>query len=93
MITVHHARGCNPWINCNCVYQNGLQIYGTCNAQCYVPGKYLMGMTEPNFPVPTVQYDVLLRPMGIAITRDWDGLEGDRFTLERTWFKRELNLN
>lgn len=53
---------------------------------------YILGFHEPNFPLPAIIYDVLIRPLGVAITRDWDGPDGNRFSFEREWFfSKELN--
>lgn len=48
---------------------------------------YEYGELPPNHSVPAIILDVTLRPMGTAIWRCYDGIEGDRFTIECKWWK------
>lgn len=42
--------------------------------------------------LPVIILDVTFRPMGLAIWRCYDGVDGDRFTIERKWWKsRHIN--
>ena len=39
---------------CDCVWQNGVQIVGTCEGVCNIPTGYLTGRKPPNYPVPAI---------------------------------------
>lgn len=85
----HSERSVFRKVTCDCKQPNDCD-----NELCSMhSAAYLIGKMPPNYPVPAIQYDVLYRPMGVAITRDYDGPFGDRFTFERTWFNPKLELN
>lgn len=55
---------------------------------CLAKLDYLIGQTPPRYPVPAIILDTTIRPMGVAIWRCYDGLDGDRYTKEFVhWFK------
>jgi hypothetical protein len=55
-----------------------------------IDNDYACGYEPPHYPVPAIVYDVTPRPLGVALWRCYDGIEGDRFTMERAWMTNGL---